>query len=76
GGQRIVTADNDVMLHSLIRHWGVPDCHRAGDCARVGTRFADAVTKPGYTTVLPHPAPTLNFAGTEYDSPRTNETEW
>jgi hypothetical protein len=27
------------------------------------TRFADAVTNAGYTTVLPHPMSTLSFAG-------------
>jgi hypothetical protein len=64
------------MLHSLIRDWGVPDCHRPGDFTRVHTRFADAVTNPGYTTVLPHPATMLNFADTQYDSLRGYRTAW
>ena len=59
GGQRIVTADNDVMLHSLIRHWGVPDCTSWVVHPLCSTPLLKQVTPQ----VLPDPVATLNFAG-------------
>jgi hypothetical protein len=62
------------MMHALIRHSGIPDRDRVKDSARVGTRFADAVTDRGYTTALCLPALTTNFAGTEIHWSR--EGDW
>ena len=72
-GQRIVTADNDVMMHALIRHSGIPDRDRVQDRARGDTRFADAVTVEGYTTALSRPALPANFAGAETHSSRKGD---